>query len=138
MSRALTPEPGPRTAAVLTLHPVEVLRMEYQVVARQAAMCGPRATSDWICRVADELALALDALSSAHADCAFDLMVGLDRQIRRLAEDVGLPHLRTAADHVDDCLAQRDGTALAATVARLRRVGQLALSRMSAMRLPGC
>lgn len=122
---------------VSRLEPVEPAALDLEVVARLHAMLGAKATGDMLSIARDDLAHRLQMVATAHADCAFDALGVSARRIRRLSVEVGLPGLRRAADHVVDCLLQEDPTALAATVARLARVGDAALKQVCEVRLPG-
>jgi hypothetical protein len=123
--------------AVSRLVPKTDLRLDFEALARLHAALGPKLAGATLAQAHAELAHQVQAVSMAHADCDLQAMTGAVRRIRRLAVDVGLPEMRRAADHVLDCLGQSDATALAATVARLVRLGDLALSQVGGLRLPG-
>ena len=79
-------------------------------------------------RARDELGHLLHTATVAHHTCGFEELGESARRIRRLAVQAGLPDLARAADHVLDCIVQYDGAALGATVARLHRLGLMALA----------
>lgn len=123
--------------AVSRLVPKTDLRLDFEALARLHAALGPKLAGATLVRAHDELAHQVQAVCIAHACCDLEGMASAVRRMRRLSLDVGLPEMRRAADHVLDCLAQPDATALAATVARLVRIGELAVSEVGGQRVPG-
>ena len=79
----------------------------------------------------DDLEFRLGALCAAHGAADLDAMALSARRIRHLAMQIGLLDLRRAADNVLDCRTRGDATALAAVVARLDRLGRVALAQVS-------
>lgn len=79
----------------------------------------------------EELAFRLSKVSLAAAASDFAEVQICARRVRRIALDAGFPTLAYAADNVLDCLNSFDGAALAATVARLHRLGNMALGDLS-------
>ena len=122
--------------AVSPLVPRDRLRIDLEALARLHATLGSKAAGSLLSIARDEMAHHLGTVASAHTDCAFDLLAQAARRIRRIATEIGLPEIRRAADHVLDTLAQEDPTALAATVARLCRIGGKALEQVALIRLP--
>lgn len=79
----------------------------------------------------DDLEFRLGALRAAHANVDLDGLALSARRIRHLAMQIGHLDLRRAADNVLECRSQGDATALAAVVARLDRLGRLALDQVA-------
>lgn len=80
---------------------------------------------DTICRAVAELAAQIGKCDQERSDTG-----GLcDRlqEIRRIAGQLGMCELDIAASNAIDCLHHNDGTATAATLARMIRVGDLSL-----------
>jgi len=75
----------------------------------------------------EELAHRIATASRAASESAFDEVETCARRLRRIGLDLGFPTLAAAADNVLDCMTHADGAALGATVARLHRLGVLAL-----------
>ncbi|WP_133065026.1 hypothetical protein [Flavimaricola marinus] len=117
--------------------PTTDLRVDYEALARLHAALGPKLAGATIARAHEDLTHQIHAVAIAHAACGFEAMAVAARRIRRLSMEVGLPEMRRAADHVLDCLQQSNATALAATVARLSRIGEIVMSEVGAMSLPG-
>jgi hypothetical protein len=81
-----------------------------------------------VCRVLEDLAVRLDVLQKGLGAGDLAMMLKPCRKIRLIAEQIGLTGLASTADHVQTCLAQADATALAATMARLERAFDVAVS----------
>lgn len=139
MEHSLNPEMNWQTGApaVSRLLPKVDLRVDYGAIARLHTSFGPKLAEATIAQARADLAHRLQLVSVAHADCSFETMAAAARRIRGLSLEIGLPQVRRASDHVLDCLAQGDATALAATVSRLSRIGACALQEVDALREPG-
>ncbi|MCG3269423.1 hypothetical protein [Yoonia sp. I 8.24] len=83
-----------------------------------------------VCRVLEDLALRLDVLQKGLASQNLAMMLKPCRKIRLIAEQIGLTEIAITADHVQICLRQADLTALAATMARLERGFDAAVSEV--------
>ena len=89
---------------------------------------GPIAAENLMSRAVEDLAVLL---SGAEAQLAAGEFEGLDaamRDIVAIADQIGLAGLSLVAGHVSDSIATRNGAALAATMARLGRIGARALT----------
>jgi len=107
------------------------LRFDYEQRERHLAGENGAPAAVVTAQTRDELALVLNAARVAHVTCGFDALTASARRIRRLAVQCGLPGLARVADHVVDCVNQCDSAALGAVVARLHRLGALALDQMT-------
>lgn len=83
-----------------------------------------------ICRMLEDIAVRLDALQRGLAACDFEIMVRPARRIALVASQIGLTEVVCAAQHVRTCLAQEDGVALEATIARLERGFDVAVNEI--------
>ncbi len=83
-----------------------------------------------VCRVLEDIAMRLDALQNALADSDFGKMVKPANRVSLIADQIGLTEVSIAASHVSTCLKQRDGVALEATMARLERSFDVAVSEV--------
>ncbi len=81
-----------------------------------------------ICGVLEDIATRLDLLQSELAQSGFDKMIQPARRIGQIGDQIGLTEVSIAARHVATCLEQADGVALEATVARLERAFDIAVS----------
>lgn len=110
----ITPEESPR-----------MNRDRFEDLYRQF---GDPGAEDIICR-------AVEALSARMAKCQRLYRAGRPEDMRRnlrsqivISDQIGLVSLAEAARHVQACLDRQDGVALAATLARLLRIGDRSLS----------
>ena len=83
-----------------------------------------------VCRVLEDIAMRLDALQQGRDGSQFDQMFKPARRIGLIAEQIGLIEVAAAAGHVVNCLQQADGIALEATLARLERGFDVAVSEI--------
>ena len=83
-----------------------------------------------LCRVLEDIAMRLDTMQNALADSDFAKMVKPANRVTLIADQIGLTEVSIAAGHVATCLKQRDGVALEATMARLERSFDVAVSEV--------
>ncbi len=83
-----------------------------------------------ICRALEDIALRLDRLQDSRASGAFDAVSTPARRIAAIASQIGLTSIATAADHVGSAAALQSGVALGATLARLERAFDAAVSQV--------
>lgn len=83
-----------------------------------------------ICRVLEDIAYRLDILHTGMQTSDFSSMLKPARRICTIADQIGLTEVSISAQHVEICLHQRDGVALEATVARLERGFEVAVSEV--------
>ncbi|WP_296422667.1 hypothetical protein [Yoonia sp.] len=83
-----------------------------------------------ICRVLEDIAMRLDVLQRGLAHSDFAAMLKPARRIGLISDQIGLTEVMASANHVVTCLNQRDGVALEATVARLERSFDVAVSEV--------
>ncbi len=85
---------------------------------------------DTVCQMLEDIAMRLDALQRALTSLDFDMMKRPARRIEMMADRLGLMEVAITAAHVLNCLKQRDGVALDATMARLERGFDIAVSEV--------
>lgn len=117
-------------APLSRLVPRDELRLDIEQRNRHVQYHSADVPADVTARAREELAGLLHTATMAHNSHGIDELGMAARRVRRMAVQTGLPDLARAADHVLDCIVQSDSAALAATVARLHRLGLLALSVM--------
>ena len=83
-----------------------------------------------VCRMLEDIAMRRDMLQRAMAEQKFDTMERPARRIGAIADQMGLTEVAIAVGHVLTCLAQQDGIALDATMARLERGFDVAVSEV--------
>ena len=123
-----------RAAPQVSVTGVIILRCKDKVKFDRAALARAFAdrslpeAEDMLCRILESIAYWLDILQQSDAD--LHASVKAARRIALVAGQVGLTGLRDAAGHVGDCLTSSDAVALAATVGRLERAFDLAVSEV--------
>jgi hypothetical protein len=83
-----------------------------------------------VCRMLEDIALRLDMLQRGLAARDFELMHKPAKRIVLVAKQLGLVEVAMTADHVRTCLTQADGVAIEATMARLERGFDVAVSEI--------
>ncbi|MFD2739657.1 hypothetical protein ACFSUD_08760 [Sulfitobacter aestuarii] len=112
---------------VLQLQISEMVAVDEQGLGRLCARLGQGAAQDVLCRALEEMALRLsrcERFSSAGDWSALEKDV---RALGRIAERIAMPLLALVATDVRRCLAAQDQIAVAATLARLIRIGECSL-----------
>ncbi len=87
-----------------------------------------------MCRMLEDIAMRLDMLQRARDEHAFANMDRPAQRIGVVADQMGLAEVAVAVDHVRRCLLQQDWIALDATMARLERGFDIAVSEVWGVR----
>ena len=114
--------------AVLTVD--ETVRIELQKLAQIIQELGEATAAQVIGAALEQLALALTRTVAAGAAGDLAGVVTHAEQLARLAWQVGLVSLAGVAVDVGSCAERQDRTALAATSARLHRIGNRSLTEI--------
>lgn len=91
---------------------------------------GPADAEEIICRILEDIARRLDMLQQGLENSDFAMMLKPARRIGLIADQIGMTEVSVAAYHVATCLKQEDGVALEATIARLERGFDVAVSEV--------
>ena len=83
-----------------------------------------------ICRVLENIAMRLDLLQAARQAHSFDDVGKPARRIVHISKQIGLVDVTQSATHVATAAQQEDGVALSATMARLERAFDVAVSEV--------
>jgi hypothetical protein len=83
-----------------------------------------------VCRMLEDIALRLDMLQRELTATAFAQMDKPARRVSLVARELGLTEVMNSAQHVRVCLSQGDAMALQATMARLERGFDVAVSEI--------
>ena len=83
-----------------------------------------------VCCVLEVIAMRLDVMQTEMAQNAFDKIPRPANQIKVVADQIGLKEVVVSVSHVASCVQQRDGIALKATMARLERAFDRAVSEV--------
>lgn len=85
---------------------------------------------DAVCRMLEDIAQRLDMLQRGLETRSFSQMHQPAKRIALVARQLGLVEVAIAADHVRTCISQADGVAIEATMARLERGFDVAVSEV--------
>ncbi len=127
MSRSSDPPNAHAVADLIRLTPRDRLRQDEGQRERHLRTMEDDAWSKEQQRIHEETAFRLTAVKQAYDRFDFPDLEAAARRLRKLGVQSGLPDVARAADHILDAMAQRDTVALGATVARMLRLGQMAL-----------
>ena len=131
MRQPIPPRESTTGTSFARLVPRDILRFDAEQRDRFLSDEGLEFLAEATLRARDELAHLLHTATVAHHACGFDELGQSARRIRRLSVRAGLPDLARAADHVIVCIVKYDSAALGATVARLHRLGLMALAELA-------
>lgn len=88
---------------------------------------GDRYAEDIVCRALEELAVRLSYTARCHREDRMGDMRKSARSLTKIAEQIGMQGLTKVAADVVDCIDKGDSIGLAATAARLLRMGECSL-----------
>lgn len=91
---------------------------------------GERAAEETICLALEDLAIRLNRLQDLRNIAGFADLARQSDRMAAIALGIGLTEVVTAARHVADCARQTDPVALEATLSRLERGFDLAISQI--------
>lgn len=127
----------PDLAQIVYLMPRDVLRIDPEPLARLQVALGPQGAEDVVCRALEDISHRLRRLSEAHLARDLDKVSRGARSIAAVSAQIGLRDLALVAGHVLDCAGRDETDALAATLARLFRVGRRAVTEIGQVRFSG-
>ena len=99
-------------------------------LARLFAERGAHEAEEVVCRLLEDIALRLDMLQRGLASLDFAKMLKPAHRITLVADQLGLTEVTVSAGHVGACLTQNDSVALEATMARLERGFDVAVTEV--------
>ena len=112
----------------MQMHVREPARVDTGCLASLQAQLGAHVAENVICHALEELGARLGTIEACYEHGDFDAMPRHLRGLVAISDQLGLLGLVSVAHDVLRCLDLEDGTALAATHARLLRQGEAALS----------
>ena len=127
----------PDSAQITQLVPRDVMRIDPEPLARLQVALGPQGAEDVVCRALEDISHRLRRLSEAHLARDLDKVSRGARSIAAVSAQIGLRDLALVAGHVLDCAGRDETDALAATLARLFRVGRRAVTEIGQVRFSG-
>lgn len=115
---------------VIVLRCADPMHFDPSAINHMCQQKGQEETEEVVCRVLEDIAMRLDMLQQGRSQSQFDRMFKPARRIGLVAGQIGLIEVSAAAGHVVTCLEQMDGIALEATLARLERGFDVAVSEI--------
>ncbi|WP_226625989.1 hypothetical protein [Alloyangia pacifica] len=139
MTNSLTSGPAAAMAIprIAVLAPFEKAGLDPQPLVDIFARLGPSEAENALCRAMEELAFRLGELDRCHAQGGWPETRRHARELGGIAACLGMSSVTRICGDVLTCLDHGDPVALAATVARLGRVGERSLYAIWDMEDPG-
>lgn len=117
-------------ANLMVLHVQEPVHVDARRLAEIVDELGETAAHNVICVALEQLAQALSDTRLAALTGDMAELAGRAEMLSRLAWQVGLTSLAGVAVDVAACAERRDGIGLAATLARMTRIGNRSLTEI--------
>jgi hypothetical protein len=127
--RPLAPPP-PVTSPVTVLQCPSVLQLNPVPLADLYAHKGEDAAGETVCRALEDLAERLNRLVLKHGEVPLDELVTPASRIAAVADQIGLVEVAAAGRHVANSASLDNDVALHATIARLERAFEVAVSQI--------
>ena len=112
---------------VRTMRPEAVVQVDRERLDHLYAQLGASNAEQIVSRAMEELAARLDKVEGSYKKGQFDEMQKAARSMIAISEQIGMETFARVASDVNMLATQDDGAALAATVARLKRIGERSL-----------
>lgn len=122
--------PAQSPNSVTYLRCLDVVNLDPEPIYEIFAMKGEVYAEAMICKILEDIAHKLDSLQIAHRAHLFEDILGPARRISSIASQLGLTDVWWGADNVAIAAQQKDGVALSATLARLERAFDAAVSEV--------
>jgi hypothetical protein len=113
---------------VLKIRLQETVSVDQDRLGALYAQMGETGAEDVVCRAMEELALRLAQCSRLYRAGNWGDLRKCTRSLIAIADQIGMTVLSRVAQDVTDCVDRMDETAVAATLARLIRIGDQSLS----------
>jgi len=123
-------EMAPVGSSVTVLQFKGHLRLNPDPLADIYATQGEDVAEDIVCRTLADLANRISDVQEIHERCAFADMPLPARRISAVAGQIGLLEVSIAAAHLGNAAAQGNGIAIEATLSRLERCFDLAMTEV--------
>jgi len=106
----------------------ETVRLDSDRLAELYVQLGEAGAQDVVCRAMEELAVRLTRINEAYQTYKMRELRKGAKGLIGIAEQVGMQRLADVARDVRNCAGENDPIALAATIARLLRIGDCSLT----------
>jgi hypothetical protein len=113
---------------VLKIRLQETVSVDQDRLGALYAQMGETGAEDVVCRAMEELALRLAQCNRLYRAGNWGGLRKCTRSLIAIADQIGMTVLSRVAQDVTDCVDRMDETAVAATLARLIRIGDQSLS----------
>ncbi|MFU8822614.1 hypothetical protein [Yoonia sp.] len=117
-------------AQVISLRCHSITQFDPQVLAQAFATRPKAEVEEMLCRILESIAQWLDQVEEGLTTLCFKQIDKPARRIALLAGQIGLTELAVAAGHVGRCAVLGDAFALAATIGRLERAFDQAVTEV--------
>ncbi|MDT8327284.1 MAG: hypothetical protein RQ750_07865 [Roseovarius sp.] len=105
----------------------ETVRLDADRLEALYLQLGESNAEDVVCRALEELAARLSHSERCHREGRLEDMRKSTRSLIAISDQIGMQHLARVAGDVTGCIDSGDRNALAATFARLLRIGERSL-----------
>lgn len=113
---------------VLKIRLQETVQVDHEKLGALYAELGEVGAEDVVCRAMEELALRLSHCSRLHSAGQWEELRKCARSLIAISEQIGMLVLARVAHDVLETLDAQDTPAVAATLARLLRIGEQSLT----------
>ena len=113
---------------VLPFRPSEQVHVDRDRLGSLYAQLGEAGAEDVVCRAMEELALRMAHAERLYRESDWPELRKCTRSLVAIADQVGMLLVSRVAKDVTACIDTGDGTALAATLSRLLRIGERSLA----------
>jgi hypothetical protein len=113
---------------VAVLHPRDTAFFDEDTLNALSRELGPSVAENILCRALEDMAVRLTQIREEYADGDERALRKSIRSLIPIAEQVGLPGVSAIARDVLICIDRGEGVALAATLCRLLRSSEMAIS----------
>lgn len=121
---------GETVEQVTMLKQDETVRLDAERLEELYLQLGEAGAEDVVCRALEELAVRLSHTERCYREMRLEELRKSARSLIAIAEQIGMQLLAQVAKDVTVCVDEDDGIALAATLARLLRIGERSLSEV--------
>lgn len=113
---------------VLQIRPSEPVNVDQERLGALYTQLGEAGAEDVVCRAMEELALRMAQCDRLYRENNQKELRKNARSLIAIADQIGMHALSRVAADVTACIDDNDGTALAATLSRLLRIGERSLT----------
>jgi hypothetical protein len=114
---------------ITRLIPEEPVRLDSDRLAELFVQLGEAGAQNVVSRAREELAVRLSCLEEAYDSGKVDVLCKGAKALVGISEQIGMNELALAARATQDCATGPDHVALAATMARMLRLGDCSLAK---------